>query len=119
MRSAASVFLEFGGFDPRLYPRPAIEDIELGYRLTRAGHRIVLARDVLATHMKRWSLTEMIRTDIFRRGVPWMLLIKRLGHHRDRPERQGRPEGVRGARRQRRSWPGSSAAFNPGPGSSP
>ena len=73
------VFLDFGGFDPRLYPRPAIEDIELGYRLTRTGHRIVLARDVLATHMKRWSLSEMVRTDIFRRGVPWMLLIKRSG----------------------------------------
>jgi hypothetical protein len=73
------VFLAFGGFDPRLYPRPAIEDIELGYRLTRAGHRIVLARDVLATHMKRWTLVEMLRTDIFRRGVPWMLLIKRSG----------------------------------------
>jgi cellulose synthase/poly-beta-1,6-N-acetylglucosamine synthase-like glycosyltransferase len=72
-------FLEFGGFDPRLYPRPAIEDIELGYRLTRAGHRIVLARDVLATHLKRWTLLEMVRTDIFRRGVPWMLLIKRSG----------------------------------------
>ena len=73
------VFLEFGGFDPRLYPRPAIEDIELGYRLTRAGHRIVLARDVLVTHLKRWTLPEMVRTDIFRRGVPWMLLIKRTG----------------------------------------
>jgi len=73
------VFLEYGGFDPRLYPRPAIEDIELGYRLTRAGHRIVLARDVLATHYKRWTLHEMVRTDIFRRGVPWTLLIKRTG----------------------------------------
>jgi GT2 family glycosyltransferase len=73
------VFLAFGGFDPRLYPRPAIEDIELGYRLTRAGHRIVLARDVQATHLKRWTLAEMVRTDIFRRGVPWMLLIKRTG----------------------------------------
>jgi GT2 family glycosyltransferase len=73
------VFLEFGGFDPRLYPRPAIEDIELGYRLTRAGHRIVLARDVVATHLKKWTLSEMVRTDIFRRGVPWMLLIKRSG----------------------------------------
>src|SRR5207237_7292368 len=73
------VFLEFGGFDPRLYPRPAIEDIELGYRLTRAGRRIVLARDVLATHLKRWTLPEMVRTDIFRRGVPWMLLIQRTG----------------------------------------
>jgi hypothetical protein len=71
------VFLDFGGFDPRLYPRPAIEDIELGYRLTRTGHRIILARDVLATHLKHWTLPEMVRTDIFRRGVPWMLLIKR------------------------------------------
>ena len=91
------VFLEYGGFDPRLYPRPAIEDIELGYRLTRAGHRIVLARDVLATHMKRWTLAEMVRTDIFRRGVPWMLLIKRTGDDRDRSERQGRA--------RRRAWP--------------
>jgi hypothetical protein len=73
------IFLAFGGFDPRLYPRPAIEDIELGYRLTRAGHRIVLARDVLATHLKRWTLAEMVRTDIFRRGVPWTILIKRTG----------------------------------------
>ncbi len=73
------VFLEFGGFDPRLYPRPAIEDIELGYRLARAGRRIVLARDVQATHMKHWSLLEVIRTDVMRRGVPWTLLIKRSG----------------------------------------
>lgn len=73
------VFLEFGGFDPRLYPRPAIEDIELGYRLARAGRRIALARDVQATHMKHWSLLEVIRTDVMRRGVPWALLIKRSG----------------------------------------
>src|SRR4051812_13570821 len=71
------VFLEFGGFDPRLYRRPAIEDIELGYRLTRAGCRIALCRDIRATHMKRWTLRSMVRTDIFRRGVPWMLLMKR------------------------------------------
>jgi glycosyltransferase involved in cell wall biosynthesis len=71
------VFLDFGGFDPQLYRRPAIEDIELGYRLTRGGCRIILARDVQATHMKRWTLASVLRTDIFRRGVPWMLLMKR------------------------------------------
>ena len=70
-------FLAAGGFDPQQYQRPAIEDIELGYRIVREGHRIVLARDVQATHLKRWTLAEMIRTDIFRRGVPWMLLMKR------------------------------------------
>ena len=50
------VFLDLGGFDPQLYRRPAIEDIELGYRLTRAGCRIDLARDIQATHLKRWTL---------------------------------------------------------------
>ncbi len=71
------VFLDAGGFDPDLYRRPAIEDIELGYRVTRAGGKIVLARDVLATHLKRWTLANVVRTDIFQRGVPWMLLMHR------------------------------------------
>jgi glycosyltransferase involved in cell wall biosynthesis len=71
------VFLDHGGFDPGLYRRPAIEDIELGYRITRAGRRIVLARDVQASHLKRWTFLDMVRTDVFRRGVPWMLLMLR------------------------------------------
>jgi glycosyltransferase involved in cell wall biosynthesis len=72
-----AIFLDLGGFDPKLYRRPAIEDIELGYRITRAGGSIVLARDVQATHLKRWTFCGMIRTDIFQRGVPWMLLMLR------------------------------------------
>ncbi len=71
------VFQAHGGFDPKLYQRPAIEDIELGYRVTRAGGKIVLARDVQATHLKRWTLSSVVRTDIFQRGVPWLLLMKR------------------------------------------
>jgi glycosyltransferase involved in cell wall biosynthesis len=70
-------FVDHGGFDPGLYRRPAIEDIELGYRLTRSGCRVLLARDVQATHLKRWTLRNVVRTDIFQRGVPWMLLMKR------------------------------------------
>ena len=72
-----SVFLEIGGFDPALYRRPAIEDIELGYRLSRAGHRVILSRDVQATHLKTWTLWSVIKTDIFHRGLPWMLLMLR------------------------------------------
>jgi hypothetical protein len=71
------VFVGLGGFDPLRYARPAIEDIELGYRVVRAGHRLALARDVRATHLKRWTLLDMVRTDVLRRGVPWMLLMKR------------------------------------------
>lgn len=73
------VFLDAGGFDPHLYRRPAIEDIELGYRLSRSGWRIALAGDVQATHLKRWTFAGMVRTDILCRGVPWMLLIWRSG----------------------------------------
>ena len=71
------VFLSLGGFDPLRFRRPAIEDIELGYRIARAGRKLILARDVQATHLKRWTLRDMVRTDIFQRGVPWMLLMKR------------------------------------------
>ena len=70
-------FLSLGGFDPLRFRRPAIEDIELGYRIARGGHKLVLARDVQASHLKRWTLKDMVRTDIFQRGVPWMLLMKR------------------------------------------
>ena len=37
-----SVFEEMGGFDEQRFPTPSIEDIELGYRLRQAGHRILL-----------------------------------------------------------------------------
>ncbi len=73
------VFLLLKGFDPTRYRRPAIEDIELGYRLTREGYRIALARDVQVTHLKRWTLASMVRTDVFQRGVPWMLLLLQSG----------------------------------------
>ena len=72
------LFLDLGGFDPERYRRPAIEDIELGYRVHRSGGTILLARDVQATHLKRWSLYGVLKTDILCRGVPWMLLIKRM-----------------------------------------
>lgn len=69
-----STFLEHGGFDAR-YARPCIEDIELGIRLSKAGHRIILNRDIQATHLKHWTFWKMIKTDIFDRGVPWTELM--------------------------------------------
>lgn len=68
-------FREVGGFDAARFPRPSIEDIELGYRLRRAGHRIRLDKGLQGTHLKRWGLVSMIRTDVTRRAVPWARLI--------------------------------------------
>lgn len=70
-----AVYLDLGGFDGARYGRPSIEDIEFGFRMRKAGWRIRLAHDLLCTHLKNWSLPEVVRTDIFQRAVPWSYLI--------------------------------------------
>jgi Glycosyl transferase family 2 len=70
-----AAFSAVGGFDGLRYPRPQIEDIELGYRLTDAGYRIVLDPAVQGTHLKHWTLASMLRTDLLDRAVPWMHLL--------------------------------------------
>jgi glycosyltransferase involved in cell wall biosynthesis len=69
------LFLAAGGFDAGRYARPSVEDIELGYRLRRAGREIVLDRDIQVKHLKRWTLLSMLRADIRDRAVPWSRLI--------------------------------------------
>jgi CTP:molybdopterin cytidylyltransferase MocA len=71
-----AVFLQMGGFDER-YAVPCIEDIEFGCRLRRAGHRIRLAKEVQVKHLKRWRFLDLVRTDLFLRGVPWVGLMLR------------------------------------------
>lgn len=68
------IFLSLGGFNES-YGRPCIEDVEFGYRLRRAGHRIVLMKSLQVTHLKRWTLRGLVSTDVFDRGVPWTELI--------------------------------------------
>lgn len=70
-----SVFEEIGGFDEKQFPRPSIEDIELGYRLRGAGYQILLDKRLQGTHLKRWNLYALIRTDITCRAIPWSRLI--------------------------------------------
>jgi GT2 family glycosyltransferase len=72
-------FFTAGGFDERRYERPSIEDIELGIRLVDSGARIRLEPRLLGTHLKRWTLAEMVRTDFARRGVPWVVLLLSRG----------------------------------------
>jgi glycosyltransferase involved in cell wall biosynthesis len=70
------VFLEHSGFDES-YGRPAIEDIELGYRLFRARRKLILDSSLLVKHQKAWSFFGLVKTDILDRGVPWTELILR------------------------------------------
>lgn len=72
-------FEAVGGFDESNYLRPSIEDIELGYRLSRAGFEIVLDKDIQVKHLKRWTFGSLLRTDIFNRALPWSRLILERG----------------------------------------
>jgi GT2 family glycosyltransferase len=69
-----SAFRAAGGFDAERFGEPAIEDVELGMRLTAEGAKIVLDPLIRGTHLKHWSLAGMVRTDLLGRGIPWVRL---------------------------------------------
>lgn len=69
------VFVELGGFDEKKFDTPSIEDIELGFRLRRSGHKILLDREIQAKHLKRWGAASHFRTEIVSRAIPWSKLI--------------------------------------------
>lgn len=71
-----SVFQSVGGFDAR-YVTCSTEDVELGMRLARQKYRIEIDTSIQVRHLKRWTLASMIRTDIFRRAVPFAELMLR------------------------------------------
>jgi GT2 family glycosyltransferase len=71
-----SLFLAIGGFN-EAYRYPSIEDIELGYRLRAAGHRIRLCKHIQVKHLKRWGVRSLLRAEVFYRALPWTELIWR------------------------------------------
>jgi glycosyltransferase involved in cell wall biosynthesis len=70
-----AVFEEFSGFDGAKYTAPSIEDIALGLELARCGRRILLDKRLQVKHLKRWTIRNLLRADIFYRAVPWSQLI--------------------------------------------
>jgi len=69
-----TAFQEAGGFDED-HRKPSIEDVELGSRLRRQGKKIRLVKAMQATHLKRWTLRQLLRSDILQRAVPWSRLL--------------------------------------------
>ena len=67
-------FWTIGGFNSN-FKKPSVEDIELGYRLVRNNFHIKLDKDVQVKHLKRWTLINTLKTDIFYRAKPWTILL--------------------------------------------
>lgn len=72
-------FEAVGGFDAERFPLASVEDVELGMRLRERGARILLDPAIRGTHLKAWTPLTMVRTDLWRRGVPWARLVLRGG----------------------------------------
>jgi GT2 family glycosyltransferase len=70
-----SVLLGLGGFDVERYPLPSIDDIELAHRTRAVGGRILLDPKLQATHLKAWTIPDVIRVDLFGRAIPWARLM--------------------------------------------
>jgi GT2 family glycosyltransferase len=54
-----------------------LEDVDLGMRLSAQGSAIALDPEIQGTHLKRWSLWSMLKTDFIGRGIPWVVLLLR------------------------------------------
>ncbi len=74
------IFNEVGGFDAT-FDLPTIEDIEMGYRLRQLGIGVSIKRDLVVKHLKRWTLTQMIATDTFKRAKPWVQVMRRMHYY--------------------------------------
>jgi len=70
------VFERLGGFEPS-FSAASIEDIALGYRMTRQGHRIRFEPSIQVVHLKSYTLGQMVHSDIFHRAIPWTGLMLR------------------------------------------
>ena len=69
------IFWAVGGFDNKCGNK--VEDIELGYRIKGAGHKIALRKDIQVKHLKEWRTFSMLKADFFYRALPWTALILR------------------------------------------
>lgn len=70
------IFWAIDGFDES-YRYPSVEDIELGYRLKRAGYQIRLCKSIQVKHLKHWTARSLLRAEIFYRALPWTELLWR------------------------------------------
>lgn len=75
------VFRDIGGFQEELR---FMEDVEMGYRLHKAGHRILLCPAIQLTHNKRYTLASLIKSDLFQRAIPWTrIMLERSVYRND------------------------------------
>ena len=75
-----SALVSAGMYDEWRFGAGTLEGVELGQRLARAGHEVLLTADLQVTQLKRWSLSSVLR-EAWSRSA---LLSRSLGYQRTR-----------------------------------
>ncbi len=71
-----SVFEELNGFNSD-YEGATVEDVEFGYRISQAGYKIALDKDLMVVHQKRMTFLSFIKVELINRAIPWSVLLFR------------------------------------------
>ncbi len=75
------VFLSVGGFDEGFPKNPGGEDVDMGMRLSKAGHTIYSVKDALVYHSKAtWSPVKAMYKRAFHYGAGDVYLMERYYH---------------------------------------
>ena len=69
------VFFTVNGFDQNKYSNACIEDIEMGSRLKKMGYQILLYKQLQVKHLKRYSFSNLWKSDLFDRAIPWTIVM--------------------------------------------
>ncbi len=69
-------FKAVGGFDQRRYSGASAEDIELGFRMTRADYRIIIDHSIVGDHLVRFSLSRILHNDFRKSALGVQLFIE-------------------------------------------
>jgi glycosyltransferase involved in cell wall biosynthesis len=73
------IFLALGGFDENYRGASIAEDTEFGQRAWTAGHLLILDDAVTVTHCKRYSLREVLATDLLRARALMLMRLRKWG----------------------------------------
>lgn len=69
-----NIFEQLYGFDESI-TTTALEDVDLGYRITKSGYKVRLDGSLQVTHLKKYSQKSLLYSDLFGRAIPYTKLM--------------------------------------------
>ncbi|MGD9210586.1 MAG: glycosyltransferase family A protein, partial [Desulfobacteraceae bacterium] len=68
------VFEDLKGFNEK-FRGATVEDVEFGYRLSQAGYKSILDKQLLVIHQKKITFLKFVKSELIHRAIPWWILL--------------------------------------------